>query len=126
MYLILNSEIFGLGTQDLLITALVARYHRRALPKPTHSAYQSLPREDRIVVSKLAAILRVANALDRSHTPRAMDLTVETEDGRLVINADTNRDLTVERHRLQERSEMFRQVYGMEVVLRQGEGLVRD
>ena len=78
------------------------------------------------VIRELAAILRVANALDRSHSPRAIELGVAIEDGRLIINAESTRDLTMERHRVQDRSEMFRQVYGMDIVLRRAAGRQRD
>ena len=62
-YIILNSEIFGLGNADLNLVAQVARYHRRSLPKNTHPDYVSLPREQRMTINKLAAILRVAISL---------------------------------------------------------------
>ena len=67
MYLILNSDLFGLSARDLQLVALVARYHRRALPRTTHEGYTTLDRETRVAVSKLAAILRVADALDSGH-----------------------------------------------------------
>jgi exopolyphosphatase/guanosine-5'-triphosphate,3'-diphosphate pyrophosphatase len=67
MYLILNSDIFGLSAKDLMLTAMIARYHRRSTPKPGHPEFTALDRDDKIVVLKLAAILRVADALDRGH-----------------------------------------------------------
>ncbi len=62
-YLIQNSDLFGLSRRNLTLAALVARYHRRALPSSTHEVYRSLSRADRVTVCKLAAILRVADAL---------------------------------------------------------------
>ena len=64
-YLIANSEIFGLNRDEIEMVAQIARYHRRSGPKPSHLEYMSLPRESRVVVNKLAAILRVADALAR-------------------------------------------------------------
>ena len=125
MYLILNSEVFGLGPRDLLITALVARYHRRALPKPTHPEYASLPRHDRIRVLKLAAILRLANALDRTHSPRMLGPEVSLENNRVVITVARSGDVELERLRVQQRSELFRQVYATDVVFRTGSGKKR-
>ena len=66
-YLIANSEIFGLNREETVLAALVARYHRRSGPKSSHAEYMSLPRESRVLVNKLAAILRVADALARGH-----------------------------------------------------------
>ena len=53
-----------------MLAALVARYHRRSGPKPSHPEYMSLDREGRVLVNKLAAILRVADALSRGHVQR--------------------------------------------------------
>ena len=70
-YLIANSEIFGLNREEILLAAHVARYHRRSGPKPSHQEYMSLPREARVTVNKLAALLRVADALARGHIRHA-------------------------------------------------------
>ncbi len=118
MYLIANSDVFGLGEQDRLLAALIARYHRRALPKPSHAAYAALPRNERLVVAKLAAILRVANALDRDHARRARPLDMEVRDDRLRIALKTKTDLSTTRLRVRERSHLLEQVYGLRVELR--------
>jgi len=122
-YLILNSDIFGLGSRDLLLAALVARYHRRATPKPSHEGYGALSRESRLTVRKLSAILRVANVLDGSHSPEALDLSLKAEEGTLSININSSADLTMTQHRMDERSNLFEQVYGMRLVIhRRGKG----
>ena len=69
-YIVANSEIFGLNRVDLTIVANVVRYHRKSPPASNHVNFIALPREDRIVVMKLAAIVRVADALDRGHDQR--------------------------------------------------------
>ena len=69
LYLIRNSELFGLGKKDLLLAALVARYHRRASPQPTHEGYATLDRDERVAVAKMAAILRVADRPRRIAQP---------------------------------------------------------
>ena len=118
MYLILNSDIFGLGSSEIKLTALVARYHRRSLPRPSHDEFAELPREERVIVAKLAAILRLATAL--AHGGGA-HITVSVNDGLVTINSTKGGDLALLEHRLSERDEMFEQTYGMDVVLRQGE-----
>eukprot|EP01048_Picozoa_sp_COSAG05_P028634 COSAG05_NODE_8991_length_656_cov_0.892280_1_plen_161_part_10 len=64
MYLILNSDFFGIGNFDRKLMALVARYHRGASPLPRHEGYSRLTRENRVLVVKMAAILRIAKSLD--------------------------------------------------------------
>lgn len=117
MYLILNSELFGLGRRDLMTVALVARYHRRAEPSLQHTGYAALPDEDRIVVTKLAAILRAADALDRAHAGRVKDISCALRDGQMVITVPRLADLSLEELALAEKGRLFEKVYGMKVVL---------
>jgi exopolyphosphatase/guanosine-5'-triphosphate,3'-diphosphate pyrophosphatase len=121
-YLIVNSDIFGLGTRDLLLAALIARYHRGSPPKPGHKAFASLTRSERIVMSKLAAILRVANALDLEGAHRRHRCRAFVEDGALVIELEHDTALRLEQHRIRERAFLFEQVYGMPVELRPWRG----
>ena len=118
MYLIQNSDVFGLSHEDMLIAALVARYHRRSTPKPAHEGFALLDREGRIAVSKLAALLRVADALERRQTQRIHDIVLSREGGQLVITAPNVEDVTLERLAMEEKAGMFEDVYGLKVILR--------
>jgi exopolyphosphatase/guanosine-5'-triphosphate,3'-diphosphate pyrophosphatase len=129
MYIIMNSELFGLTRKDIALIALVARYHRRATPRPYHEEYTSLDRDSRIAVAKMAAILRVADALDRDHMQQARLLTFTREPGQFVISVQDAADLTLERFALKEKGNLFEEVYGMKAVVRNAEpapGLVAD
>ena len=119
MYLILNSDLFGLTREDMAMIALVSRYHRRALPGPTHAEYNALDRDRRIAVSKMAAILRVADALDRNHVQQVRDLAFSREDRQFVITVRGVEDLTMERLAMKDKGNLFEEVYGMPVVLRE-------
>jgi exopolyphosphatase/guanosine-5'-triphosphate,3'-diphosphate pyrophosphatase len=122
-YLILNSEIFGLNRGDLSIVANVARYHRKQPPISSHVNYIALSREDRIVVLKLAAILRVADALDRGHDQRIVKAGFERLEDRFMIKAEgaggpgAPIDLSLERLSLAEKGDMFEDAFGLEPVL---------
>jgi exopolyphosphatase/guanosine-5'-triphosphate,3'-diphosphate pyrophosphatase len=116
-YIVANSEIFGLNRGDLTIISNVVRYHRKAPPASTHVNFIALPREDRIVVMKLAAILRVADALDRGHDQRVRDAAFERREERFVIRAPGVTDLSLERISLAEKGDMFEDVFGLEPVL---------
>ena len=116
-YIVANSEIFGLNRSDLTIVSNVVRYHRKAPPSSMHVNFIALPREDRIVVLKLGAILRVADALDRGHDQRVRDLTVEHREDRLVMHSKGGGDFSLERLSLAEKSDMFEDVFGLEPIL---------
>jgi len=118
MYLIRNSELFGLGRKEQLLAALVARYHRRASPQPTHEGYATLDRDERVVVAKLAAILRVAIALDESRSQRIHQVSCLREDGRLVISIPLVEDLALEQLALKQNGSLFEEVFGLPVLLR--------
>lgn len=118
MYLIQNSELFGLSRLDLQVVALVARYHRRASPKPSHAAYNNLSREHRVIVSKLASLLRVADALDRSYSQRIREFDCNTRKDQLVISVPGVDDLSLEQIALKQTSQLFEETYGFSVLLR--------
>jgi exopolyphosphatase/guanosine-5'-triphosphate,3'-diphosphate pyrophosphatase len=67
-YLIKNGELRGFDPQEIEIIALLARYHRQATPKKSHEGYGMLKGPLRRTVRTLAAMLRLAEGLDRSHT----------------------------------------------------------
>lgn len=129
MYIILNCDLFGISRHDTELIALVARYHRRAMPQPYHEVYSTLNRDDRLAVNKMAAILRVADALDRNHMQQARDFEFSREKGQFVIHMRGVEDLTLERLALRDKGTMFTEVYGMAVVFRgvtTAEGLMSD
>ena len=66
-YLIKNGDLRGFEPEEIDIIALVARYHRQATPKRSHDEFGHLRRRTRGIVRTLAAILRLAESLDRSH-----------------------------------------------------------
>ncbi len=118
MYLILNSDLFGLSRKDLTLVSLVTRYHRRASPKPTHQGIADLTREERVAVSKLAGLLRIAIALDESRSQRITDFTCVREKDRLVIAIPNVDDLSLEQLAINQTSGLFEETYGMKVLLR--------
>lgn len=112
-YIVSNSEIFGLNRSDINIISNVVRYHRRSPPAPTHVNYISLPREDRIVVMKLSAILRVADALDRNHSGRMIDASFEKGSDKFLIRSTRNLDFSLERLSLADKGDLFEDVFGL-------------
>jgi len=116
-YLIVSSEIPGLTQEQLQLVAHVARYHRRSRPKSTHVEYMALPRESRMIVNKLAAILRVADALDASRIQHVKDLEFKIGDEGLVVAIPTTADLSLEEHTLAMKGDLFEDIYGLQIRL---------
>jgi exopolyphosphatase / guanosine-5'-triphosphate,3'-diphosphate pyrophosphatase len=120
-YLIQAAEIFGLRKVDKDIVANIARYHRRSQPKLTHPGYMSLSRPDRAVVSKLAAILRVAEGMDASHQQKCREFTVERKGANctLWVPAEVG-DISLERQALSRKTDMLNDILGVSLSLKQG------
>ncbi len=112
-YLVANSEIFGLSREEIEIVALITRYHRRATPRKSHAEYMTLPRNSRMIVSKLAAILRVADALDRGHAQQISQIQTEIQGNELVMNCLGVSDLTLERGAVARKADLFEDIYGL-------------
>ena len=118
-YVITHGEMFGLSDVDQHLVALVARYHRRALPKPSHEPYARLSRENRVIMSRLAGILRLAISLDQGRNQRIHEVRCQPERQRLVITAQASTgDLSLEEQALRRDSTLFRDAFGMSVLLR--------
>ncbi|GIW99533.1 MAG: exopolyphosphatase [Pirellulaceae bacterium] len=118
MYIIRNSEIFGLGRRDLLLVSLVARYHRRSSPQPQHEGYSTLDRNGRVTVAKLAALLRIAIALDESRSQRIQEISCRMTNKRLIITAGGVDDVSLEQLALRQNSSLFEETYGIPVQIR--------
>ncbi len=111
--ILLNSDILGLSKNDLLIIANTIRYHAVNMPKMDDLNYKSLDYASRIMVSKLAAFLKIADALDRSHKQKLSDIKIILGDQSLSIKAETNRDSLLEEWEFENKSNLFKEVYGI-------------
>ncbi|QDT15159.1 Exopolyphosphatase [Alienimonas californiensis] len=120
MYLIANSDLFGVSRRDLSVIGLVARYHRRASPKATHTPFTQMDRPERVAVAKLAAILRLAKALDESRSGRVKDVIARVDGDRLILTAPGVDDLSLERLAVKQSGPLFREIFGLRVLLRGG------
>lgn len=118
MYLIMNSTLFGLTGDDLQLVAMVARYHRRSMPKTTHQPYASMDRYRRVIVSKLAAILRIAIALDASRSQKIHQIECRRVRNRLILSVPSVDDLSMEQIAVRRSRLFFETIFGLEVLLR--------
>ena len=116
-YIILNSEIFGLDRLDVTLVALIARYHRHSGPRLEHPSYGALTTDERIRVSKLAAILRVADALERTHAQRVSQIEIRRDASNLRLRLPSIADAAVERLAMASKADLFEQVFGLGVVI---------
>jgi len=117
-YLIRSSDLVGLSAAEREIVALAVRYHRRSHPKRTHVDFQERTREERDRVVRIAAILRLADALDREHQTKVA--SVEARIGRrhldLVLKPAkaADGDLTLEHWAVRRKGSLFEEAFGLQ------------
>jgi len=116
-YIIANSEIFGFDPRELELVAHIARYHRRSRPKSSHTEYSRLSREQRMIINKLAALLRVADALDINRTQDITDFACSIRNDELIITSSGRSDLTMERRALARKGDLFEEIFGLKILL---------
>jgi len=116
--IIIETDIPGLSEREKQIVALTARYHRSAWPKLKHKGFGDLSSEDRETVTRLGAILRLADGLDRSHTNSVQDLECEIRGGHVVLTLYPHENNEIERWAGQKKSRFFQSVFGVTLEIR--------
>lgn len=110
-YLIRNGELKGFADQEIEIIANIARYHRKDRPKKLHYSYQQLELAHRKPVKKLAVLLRLANALDRTHYSVVKNLKCRIEAEHVIIDVWTAHDAELELYTTRRHENLFRREF---------------
>lgn len=109
-YLIKHSDLSGFTAEEIDIIANVARYHRRALPSRKHAPLAAIPVGHQRVVQMLAALLRIADALDRTHF--GVVQTVQVKLGQIVrMTLHVTGDAELETWAARQRADLFEKVF---------------
>jgi exopolyphosphatase/pppGpp-phosphohydrolase len=117
MQMVLDSQILPFENKERFIIASIARYHRKALPSIKHDHYAVLNSEERKVVSKLAALLRIADGLDYTHMNIVSRLRCEILPKKVNIFCQVSNSARPEFEQAKEKSDLFEQVYSRSVNL---------
>jgi exopolyphosphatase/guanosine-5'-triphosphate,3'-diphosphate pyrophosphatase len=115
LYVLSRSELPGLSPREMLMVANVARYHRKNAPREGHGDFRRLTEEERDRVTKLAALLRVADALDRTHIQDVEGVEVSVKKKRVDLKLVGSGDFLLERWTLTRKGGLFEKLFGMEV-----------
>lgn len=114
-HLIVHSELPGFSPRELDLIGNVARYHRKARPKKKHAHYRNLDAQDKPVVRCLAAILRIADGLDRTHTQLVDSITLSRSDHRYTLTAHADADLSADIWGAQRKSDVFEREFELPI-----------
>lgn len=116
--IIMSTEIMGLSHKEREEVANIVRFNSVDFPD-FNEAQGKIGVGDYMIIAKLSAILKVANAMDRSHKQKANSYQIVVKDKQLVITVDTLYDLALERGLFDDKADFFEQVYGIKPVLKQ-------
>lgn len=121
-YLIHNADIPGLADRERELVARIARYHRRSDPETGHNGMEGLTHSEMNTVRKLATLLRVADALDKSHHQPIGDVHAQARNGVVKLALKARSPIDLELWDLEHEQSLFRRVFGkrLEVDVRRG------
>jgi exopolyphosphatase / guanosine-5'-triphosphate,3'-diphosphate pyrophosphatase len=122
-YLILHADIMGLSRDERAIVANIARYHRKGPPDASHPGYSELTKEARGKVRGLAAILRIADALDREHKQKIESVrgAVDRGLGHVTLFLRSEGDRELEEWTVRAKSSLWRDEYDLDVLVAKAE-----
>lgn len=118
LQMIRDNKLLPFDSKERLIIGSIARYHRKALPSIKHEHYAALDLPGRKLVVRLAAILRIADGLDRTHTDAVQELRCFTDQKDVVIRCVGRHLAPLEEKYATEKSDLFEKAYKKRVVVR--------
>jgi exopolyphosphatase/guanosine-5'-triphosphate,3'-diphosphate pyrophosphatase len=120
-YLTMNGDIPGLEGRDRAIVAALVRYHnRKSQPAGHHAAYTSLSSPDKTITRRLAAILRIAEALDHSHRQRVTNVHATFQRGAAALQVAARGDAAEDLRDAERSAELFEKEFHVRLHFRQG------
>jgi exopolyphosphatase/guanosine-5'-triphosphate,3'-diphosphate pyrophosphatase len=119
MYLLLNGDLHLFKKNEVRTLANIARYHRKAFPKKSHPQFAALPKRWRKTVEIGAALLRLADGLDRTNCSVVHDIACRIRPGSVEVLVDAHGDAELELWSAATRSPLFERVFGRTISFRQ-------
>ncbi|MBQ9155683.1 MAG: HD domain-containing protein [Eubacterium sp.] len=116
--LILSTEIMGLSLRERREVAGIVLYSTEEIPEPGEGDVSFLG-DAYLRIAKLTAILRLANALDRSHKQKFKTVSMARKGKELLITVESDQDMTLEAAIFEKKAEYFNEILGIRPVLRQ-------
>ncbi len=123
-YLIRSHAMSGFSPDEVRIMALVARHHRKVEPRQGRGAMRPLGKRDSRRVRYLAAILRIADALDRTHGRLVRSVRFSISPRTVEIRVDADGDPELELWAARRKGDLFEEL--VERKLRFAVAQIRD
>jgi exopolyphosphatase/guanosine-5'-triphosphate,3'-diphosphate pyrophosphatase len=111
-------DIMGFSDRELSLVANIARYHSDEIPNLSHDNYSMLSSRDQLIVSKLAVILRIAEAMDISHKQKIEKVEIHKHGKELEFILWSKGDILLQEWSFNSNSNFFEEVMGYKPVLK--------
>jgi putative phosphoesterase len=115
MKLILNSKTLPFPDNQKRIIALIARYHRKALPKDSHPLFPLLSERDKQKIQILAGILRIADGLDRTHTCAIQSVACDLSNNNILVKNKASCPSDIEIEAASKKSDLLKWALGKNI-----------
>jgi exopolyphosphatase/guanosine-5'-triphosphate,3'-diphosphate pyrophosphatase len=116
-YIIANSELSGLPAERRELVARVARFHRKGFPNPNHVLVTDYSKKKQEILTKLAALLRLADALDREHRRAIAEVRARVQPRRVLLHILANGSPSLEIWTVRKKAELFEKTFGRKLVI---------
>ena len=116
--IIMSSEILGLSHKERELIATTVEFNRKPV-EPYENLSDRFTQDEYIIILKLLAILKVANALDRSHKQKIKNVSMRVKDKELLINIEANSSLALEKGLFKKNADYFEEIFSIKPVLRE-------
>ena len=117
--IIMSNEIIGLSHIEREMVALIAKYNTAVRPSYDELVMESsLSAEQYLTVSELTAIVRLANALDRSHLQKIQSIRAALKERELHLSLTVDRDFTLEQGLCQDKLDFFNEVFSIQPIIK--------
>lgn len=114
-YLVRHADIPGLGRHQQQVVACLVRYHGKSTPEPHHRLYRSLAPAERLRVRQLAAMLRIAVALDADNTQAVRRVEATIRRDTVCLRAATVGEKRLDLRELERKASYFEKEFGVRV-----------
>jgi exopolyphosphatase/guanosine-5'-triphosphate,3'-diphosphate pyrophosphatase len=117
-YLITHGDLTGFSADEIEVMASIARYHKGGGPKNSHESWRRLNPYLRPVVEKLAAIVRIADGLERSHRQLVTGVSCRVRSRKVELEASARGDCEAELAAARKKADLFERVFDRKVSFR--------
>lgn len=115
--LIISSDFMGFSEAEKHVVANIAYYHSKGTPSDNDPTFAYLTPNQKVTVAKLSAIIRLADALDRSHRQKISEAEVAFRGDELVITVTSSEDMSLEGWTFADKADFFEDVFGIKATL---------